>query len=103
MLAPPDGPWDAIVCRLGAHHADASWLGAAFAVLKPGGRLAIAERDAVDEQDRLNGMKGRAEWIRLMEDAGFQQVEVAPSGADLGGAIYVVSGMRPSLPALAGR
>ena len=95
MLAPPDGPWDAIVCRLGAHHADPSWLSAARAVLKPGGRLAIAERDAVDDEERAKDMKSLAEWILLLEKAGFEEVQVAQSEANLSGPIYIVSGSKP--------
>lgn len=72
MQAPPAGPWDAVVCRLGAHHADPAWMRAAFRVLVPGGRLAIAELGAVDR----HGMQEPSHWVRLMEEAGFVGCEV---------------------------
>ncbi len=43
MTRPPVGPWDAIVSRFGAHHADPSWVLGATKTLAPGGTLAIAE------------------------------------------------------------
>ena len=95
MLTPPDGPWDAVVCRLGAHHADPSWLSAAWAALKPGGRLAIAERDAVDHESRAKGMKSLGEWLELLDHAGFDELETAPTGAIHGGAVFVISGRKP--------
>ncbi len=115
MLAPPAGPWDAIICRLGAHHADPAWLAAAYAVLRPGGRLAIAETDAVDAEARANDMRSPADWSRLLEEAGFENIEVAASEANLStlppdvlaavtdrmggdgppkGAIYIIAGDR---------
>lgn len=97
MTAPPDGPWDAIVCRLGAHHADPSWLSTARAALRPGGRLAIAERDAADAQDRSNGMKGLDEWVRLFQAAGFEEIQVVASEARFPGPIYIIAGTRPSV------
>lgn len=98
MTAPPHGPWDAIVCRLGAHHADVSWLSAAWAVLRSGGRLAIAERDATEAEDRANGMKRVDEWVRLLQAAGFEEVQVVASEARFPGPIYIIAGTRPSVP-----
>jgi SAM-dependent methyltransferase len=95
MMTPPEGPWDAVVCRLGAHHADPSWLSAAWAVLKPNGRLAIAERDAVDDESRAKGMKSLGEWMELLEQAGFTDIQATPSRAKFGGTIYIISGRRP--------
>lgn len=95
MRSPPAGPWDAIVCRLGAHHADASWFSAGWAVLAPGGRLAIAERDATDDDDRAKEMKTLAEWTLLLEKAGFDEIQVTQSEANLSGPIYIVSGSKP--------
>lgn len=95
MRSPPAGPWDAILCRLGAHHADASWLSASWAVLTPGGRLAIAEREPNDDDDHARGMKGLDQWALLLEQAGFGEVRIAPSDAFLSGRICVVSGRRP--------
>lgn len=94
MLAPPAGPWDAVLCRLGGHHADVAWLSAAFAVLAPNGRIAIAERDAVDVESRRNGMKSLDEWTELLQAAGFTDVQARPSGAELDGPIYVISGRK---------
>ena len=95
MLAPPPGPWDAIICRLGAHHADPSWLSAAWDVLRPEGRLAIAERDAVEGESRANEMKSLGEWMELLAQAGFNDIQARPSGAKLGGQIYIISGRKP--------
>lgn len=95
MRAPPSGPWDAIVCRLGAHHADPAWLAEAWRVLVPGGRLAIAERDAVDETSRGRGMRTLGEWMASFRDAGFDEVEARATGAELGGRVYVITGRRP--------
>ncbi len=95
MLTPPDGPWDAVVCRLGGHHADPCWLSAAWAVLRPGARLAVAERDAVDQESRANGMKSLGEWLELFHEAGFDGLQVTPSGAEHDGPIYIISGCKP--------
>ncbi len=118
MRTPPSGPWDAVTCRMGGHHADSAWIAASFAVLKPGGRLAIVETDAVDEEARAKGMLSPAEWVRLFEAAGFVEVRVMDSGVDgamlaeIGrvdhsgerghqapgfpkGAIYVIAGSKP--------
>lgn len=94
MLTPPAGPWDAILCRLGGHHADPSWLSAAWAVLGSGGRLAIAERDAVDPESRARGMRSLGEWMALFEQAGFTDVRARPSQAELDGRIFIVSGRK---------
>lgn len=94
MLTPPPGPWDAILCRLGAHHADLAWLAAAWAVLKPNGTLAIAERDATDPDSRAKGMKSLGEWLDLLESAGFVDTRARPTSADLDGRIYVISGRK---------
>ena len=95
MALPSAGPWDGIVCRLGAHHAPSTWITAAYRELKPGGRLAIAERDATDAESRANGMKSLDEWMELLKAAGFQDVTAKPTAADLGGRIHTVSGRRP--------
>ncbi len=83
MLAPPGGPWDAIVCRMGAHHVDSAWLTAVFGVLRPGGRLAIGETAAVDDEARARDMKDPDEWVALLEQAGFEETRVEDSGANL--------------------
>lgn len=78
MLAPPQGPWDAITCRLGAHHVDDGWMNAAWRVLAPGGRIAIAEFGPTDDRSRDNGMRPPSDWARLLEAAGFDDVAVMP-------------------------
>ncbi len=83
MGAPPAGPWDAIICRLGAHHAYHAWLAAAHAVLRPGGRLAIAETDALDAEARAKDMLSPEEWVELLRSAGFHDIQVTDSGANL--------------------
>ncbi len=119
MEDPPKGPWDAVVCRLGAHHADPRWLAAVRRVLRPGGRLAIAETDAKDEESRARHMRSPSEWARILENAGYGDIEAADSGADFSraaeavrdsgppddhgvgphfapqGPIYVIAGTRP--------
>lgn len=82
MRSPPAGPWDAVLCRLGGHHVEARWMRAVEAVLRPGGRLAIAETDAVDEAARAKNMKSPQEWARLVEEAGFVDVHVVKSEAN---------------------
>jgi ubiquinone/menaquinone biosynthesis C-methylase UbiE len=84
MLDPPHGPWDAVTCRLGAHHVDESWMKAAWRVLTPGGRIAIAELDPTDSVSRDNGMRLPAEWARLLEGAGFEDVAVTTCTLRLG-------------------
>lgn len=74
MRDPPAGPWDAITCRLGAHHVDDAWLAAASRVLAPGGRLAIAELAPIDERARRNGMREADAWVEAMARAGFVDV-----------------------------
>ncbi len=119
MLLPPTGPWDAVICRMGGHHVDPSWLQAAFNVLCSGGRLAIAETDALDEEAIANGMRSPSEWKRLIEDAGFTHVSVIESGANMSnlapeilaemvgedahehggypkGPIYIIAGVKPA-------
>ncbi|AIC15518.1 class I SAM-dependent methyltransferase [Nitrososphaera viennensis] len=76
MTNPPPGPWDAVICRLGAHHADDTWVNAAWRILVPGGRIALAEFDAIDETSRTKGMRHPSEWVRLLEGAGFVDVTV---------------------------
>lgn len=75
MARPPVGPWDAIVCRFGAHHADPAWLRAAFQVLRSGGRLAVAENEPLGDHDH-GGKAPAREWQRRLEDAGFGGVAV---------------------------
>lgn len=74
MLAPPPGPWDAITCRLGAHHVDPRWVQAAYEVLAPGGRLAIAEMAPTTQEAEKNGMKPPSYWARLFETVGLADV-----------------------------
>jgi SAM-dependent methyltransferase len=105
MLRPPAGPWDAIVCRFGAHHAGAEWLAAARHALRPGGRLALAEPRQAPHGD-MPGKRDAAGWVAALRAAGFEDVEastvdVAPPapGADDGhplrGPVLVVRGRRP--------
>lgn len=84
MLAPPQGPWDAITCRLGAHHVDGSWATIAWRILAPGGRIAIAELGADDQTSRDKGMRPDTHWVRLLEDAGFEDVTVTTRSLRLG-------------------
>lgn len=84
MRAPPAGPWDAITCRLGAHHAEESWIAAAWSVLAPGGRMAIAEFGAEDQASRDRGMRPPSHWVRLFEAAGFEDVAVTTRALRLG-------------------
>lgn len=74
--APPPGPWDAIVCRFGAHHLSPGWAEALRAVLAPDGRVAIAEWPPRDERDRENGMMQLEHWVTILERAGFRDVQV---------------------------
>lgn len=83
MLQPPAGPWDAIVCRFGAHHVDPAWTNAAFHVLAPGGRIAIAEFDDTTEKAHANGMRNAAYWEQLFLQAGFVEVSVTILKLDL--------------------
>lgn len=77
---PPAGPWDAIVCRFGAHHLAPTWAHAAHATLAPGGRLAIAEWPPRDEREHANGMRRARQWENVLTEAGFQQVRVETVG-----------------------
>lgn len=76
MTNPPPGPWDAIICRLGAHHAGDTWVKAAWRILVPGGRIALVEFDAIDEASLNKGMRHPSEWVRLLEGGGFVDVTV---------------------------
>lgn len=107
MLEPPSGPWDAIVSRFGAHHVNPAWIKAAFAVLKPGGRLAIAEFDGNTEEARANGMQSAGPWENLLAQAGFSQVQSEVLHLDLerfegtelpvpGDVVLIVSGSKPT-------
>lgn len=77
MLDPPPGPWDAVTCRLGAHHVDDAWAKAVWRVLVPGGRLAVAEWAPTDEASRAKGMRAPETWVRLLESAGFEAITIA--------------------------
>lgn len=76
MRDPPPGPWDAITCRGAAHHVDPEWFAAAWRVLAPGGRLAIAEPGVTDPESVAKGMRPAQEWARLLEGAGFRDVRI---------------------------
>jgi SAM-dependent methyltransferase len=115
MLEPPLGPWGAILCRLGGHHADPQWISAAAKELAPGGRVAIAETDAIDDEARSKNMRSPDEWIRIMKDAGLVHVVATRSEANFDniprfvwfkeggqdddeppkGPVYVIVGQRP--------
>lgn len=80
MTAPPTGPWDAIVSRFGAHHADPAWLQAAVKNLAPGGTVAIAEW-ALDTAlfDVEGAFEAPAEdaaedWVARFEAAGLRDI-----------------------------
>ncbi len=81
MTAPPTGPWDAIVCRFGAHHADPAWVQAAAAVLAPGGWLAIAEWAPdtalfdVEGDMAMPSEDTAADWEARFEAAGLRDVQ----------------------------
>lgn len=112
MLAPPAGPWDAIVCRLGAHHVGDQWLGAARAVLAPGGRLGLAELVPAEGHAGKHGMRPASAWQRLLQAAGFEDVQAkmvamdAPQSIQDGlpgpfqdGRVCVLSATNPRRPA----
>lgn len=120
MLDPPAGPWDAVTCRLGAHHVDARWMTQALRVLVPGGRLAMAELAPIDAESVKNGMRPASHWVDALEKAGFVDVDVATREVKLGtlaardpllakararghgggfhdGPVHVISGRAPTL------
>lgn len=104
MRAPPPGPWDAITCRLGAHHVEDGWLRTALDVLAPGGRLAIAELAPADEPARRNGMRPPEAWVGAMERAGFagvvaRRVDLPARAADLAPATRHPDAHLPDAPA----
>ena len=74
MLRPPDGPWGAIVCRFGAHHAGPAWVPAAYRVLVPGGRIAIAELVPADGEAAGSGKRSPDQWADLLRGAGFADI-----------------------------
>lgn len=84
MEDPPNGPWDAILCRMGAHHADPSWVQQAWRVLRPGGRIALAELGDHDPSDHGNGMRGPQHWVALLRSAGFQEITTTTRNLRLG-------------------
>lgn len=97
MLDPPRGPRDAITCRLGAHHADDSWMEAAWRVLVSGGRIAIAELGPTDNMSKDKGMRPPSKWARLLEGAGFEDVAVTTCTVCLG----TLAAREPGLAAMA--
>lgn len=83
MTAPPAGPWDAIVSRFGAHHADPAWLQAAVKVLAPGGRVAIAEWALdtalfdVEGEFESPAEDSAEDWMARFEAAGLEGVQAS--------------------------
>lgn len=99
MAEPPLGPWQAIVCRFGAHHGPEGWLEACASQLAIDGWLAIAEWDpdspmfANDPSGRRPQMEDATRWRQRMTRAGLEPttvrwVEIEDDRA------FVVSGQR---------
>jgi ubiquinone/menaquinone biosynthesis C-methylase UbiE len=111
MMKPPQGPWDAITCRFAAHHAGPAWLSASWRVLRPSGRIAIAELgpEPPDQTGKQSGKVGPAEWCRRFDETGFVDVAVVPLRVQLPPAVieqdrhghhwpptWIISGRKPS-------
>ena len=100
MATPPTGPWDAIVCRFGAHHAPDGWIAACADVLATGGRMAIAEwspdakRFAKGDHGAHMHTRSGDDWARLLEAAGLTTTAQTVPLED--GDVFVVSGQRMS-------
>lgn len=100
MVDPPSGPWDAVVCRFAAHHADPSWVDATYRVLREGGRLAIAEVVPPGHAPHAHaeGKVGPASWRERFERAGFDDVRTQACILPVGLAwppTWIISGRKP--------
>lgn len=99
MAEPPPGPWQAVVCRFGAHHAPEGWLDACVSNLAIDGWLAIAEWDpdsptfANDTSGHRPRMKDATHWRERMIQAGLEATKVQWVEVEADRA-FVVSGQR---------